>query len=423
MQTSRDIAFDALRKVHDELAYSNLVVPKLLRRYQPDARDSGFITELVLGTLRHRGTYDAVIQALSNRDLRRLDPAVLDVLRLGLHQLLTMRVATHAAVTTSVDLTRSRIGHKPAGFVNAVLRRAAERTRESWIDELTSQMDRLHADEISYSHPAWIISELDRALDHDTEQLRELMARNNVAPPVTLIARPGLCDLDELPGEPGVISHYAKRMHSGDPGGIKAVRDGRAGVQDEGSQAVVLALAEARVDGAGTGERWLDVCAGPGGKAAFLGALAAQRGATLTANEIQPHRAELVRKTLSQLPDVVVTEHDGRDGPWAAGTFDRVLLDAPCTGLGALRRRPELRWRRTRRDLEDLVGLQRELLARAIELTRPGGVIAYATCSPLIAETDDIVDASSGASVDDVLRWWPHIHDTDAMYLAMLRRQ
>src|SRR5699024_1098496 len=242
----RDIAFDALRKVHDELAYSNLVVPKLLRRYQPDTRDSGFITELVLGTLRHRGTYDAVIQALSNRDLQRLDPAVLDVLRLGLHQLLTMRVAAHAAVTTSVDLTRSRIGHKPAGFVNAVLRRAAERTRESWIDELTSQMDRLHAAEISYSHPAWIISELDRALEHDTDQLRALMARNNVAPRVTLIARPGLCDLDELPGEPGVISQYAKRMHSGGPGGIKAVRDGRAGVQDEGSQAVVLALAEDR---------------------------------------------------------------------------------------------------------------------------------------------------------------------------------
>lgn len=422
MPSARNIAFDALRQVHDEQAYSNLVVPSLLRRHQPDARDSAFVTELVLGTLRRRGTYDAVIQALSNRRLHDLDPAVLDILRMGLHQLLTMRVATHAAVATSVDLTRSRIGHKPAGFVNAILRRASQRTCESWIDELTSGTDWIRAAEIRYSHPAWIVSELDRALEHDTEQILALLARNNETPPVTLIARPGLCDVAELPGEPGAISSYAKRMQSGDPGAIEAVRDGRAGVQDEGSQAVVVALADAPLRDDAIHERWLDLCAGPGGKAAFLGALATQRGAALTANEVQPHRAELVRKTLRHLPEVVVTEHDGRAGQWAAGTFDRVLLDAPCTGLGALRRRPELRWRRTHQDLEDVVVLQRQLLARAIELTRSGGVIGYATCSPVIAETSQVVDTSAGVTVEDVMRWWPHIHDTDAMYLAMLRR-
>ncbi|MGA9715797.1 MAG: RsmB/NOP family class I SAM-dependent RNA methyltransferase, partial [Aeromicrobium sp.] len=205
---------------------------------------------------------------------------------------------------------------------------------------------------------------------------------------------------------------------------IEAVREGRAGVQDEGSQLVVIVAADAHVDGAD--ERWLDLCSGPGGKAALWGAIAGQRGASLVANEVQPHRADLVRQGVRRLGNVEVTVHDGREGPWESGSFDRVLVDAPCTGLGALRRRPESRWRRTSADLDQLVPLQEALLTRALELVRPGGVVTYATCSPHLRETTGVLDAvltdRSDVSVESSHQWWPHIDATDAMFAAVLRR-
>jgi 16S rRNA (cytosine967-C5)-methyltransferase len=198
-------------------------------------------------------------------------------------------------------------------------------------------------------------------------------------------------------------------------------------VQDEGSQLVALALAEAPLEG--RDERWLDLCAGPGGKAALLAALAAGRGARLVANEPQPHRAELVRGSLAGADGVAeVTSHDGREGPWPPGSFDRVLVDAPCSGLGALRRRPEARWRKQPSDVVGLVPLQRALLERALDLVRPGGVVVYATCSPVVAETTGVVDAVLAAR-DDVApdpvtrQLWPHEHGTDAMFWATLTRR
>ncbi|HWB35884.1 MAG TPA: rRNA small subunit methyltransferase B, partial [Rugosimonospora sp.] len=221
-----------------------------------------------------------------------------------------------------------------------------------------------------------------------------------------------------------------------------AIRDGRAHVQDEGSQLVALALAEARIDG--PDEAWLDLCAGPGGKAALLGALAATRGAYLTAVEVAPHRADLVRLATHGLPVTVVTE-DGRNvggSDIPEGGFDRVLVDAPCTGLGALRRRPESRWRRQPGDLPPLTRLQRELLGAALRAVRPGGMVAYVTCSPHIVETHVTVTETlrrSPLSVEPVdareylpgvprlgsgpaVQLWPHRHGTDAMFLALLRR-
>jgi 16S rRNA (cytosine967-C5)-methyltransferase len=209
-------------------------------------------------------------------------------------------------------------------------------------------------------------------------------------------------------------------------------------VQDEGSQLVAVALAAAQLEG--RDERWLDLCAGPGGKAALLASLAEERGARLVANEVQPHRADLVRRALSGAEGVEeVTAYDGRRPPWEAGWFDRVLVDAPCSGLGALRRRPEARWRRQHSDLADLVPLQRDLLASALDLVRPGGVVLYATCSPVIAETAEVVDhvlASRAAELEPValtvpdatgpmpgtIQLWPHRHATDAMFMAQLRR-
>ncbi|MFT4187651.1 MAG: transcription antitermination factor NusB [Aeromicrobium sp.] len=418
----RDVAFAALAAVREQDAYVNLLLPKLLREAGLSGRDAAFATELTHGSIRWQATYDAVIERLVNRPL---DPGVSDVLRLGAHQILGMRVPDHAAVSTSVSLVRRQIGHKPAGFVNAVLRKVAARDLDAWMELLTEGRSEDDALVVRYSHPAWIVRVLRRSLRlaDAAEELPELLAADNVAPKVTLVARPGLCEPDELPGDPGRLSPWARILDGGDPGEIPAVLDGRAAVQDEGSQLVAKALADAPLDGPDAA--WLDLCAGPGGKAALLGALAAQRGARLTANEVQKHRAKLVRQSLRALPEVEVTSHDGREGPWQAGTFDRVLVDAPCTGLGALRRRPESRWRRGLADLDELVPLQRALLRRAVELTRSGGVIAYATCSPVPEETLEVVESvGPGVAVlERVERWWPHRDGTDAMFVALLRRR
>jgi len=280
------------------------------------------------------------------------------------------------------------------------------------------------------------------------DELADLLAADNVAPQVTLVARPGLAVRDDLLAEgarAGRWSPYAATWPGGDPGGLRLVREGRAGVQDEGSQLVALALAAAPLDGAD--ERWLDLCAGPGGKAALLGALAAERRAVVTAVEVAPHRADLVRSAVAALGDAVqVRCADGRQvGDDEPGRYDRVLVDAPCTGLGALRRRPEARWRRSPADLPALAPLQRALLTSALEAVRPGGVVAYSTCSPVVAETrlvvDDVLrrrddvellDAQAALGVPDAAgpdaagrtaQLWPHRHGTDAMFLALLRRR
>ena len=413
---ARLVAFHVLRAVAERDAYVNLVLPAMLTERNITGRDAAFATELVHGTVRRQGTYDAVIDHVAGKGIGSIDPPVLDALRLGAHQLLSMRVPAHAAVSTTVDVVRREIGHKPVHFANALLRSIGKRDLDGWLDVVTAGLDEEEATSIRTSHPVWIVRALRDALGPDGD-LASLLEADNAPPRVTLVARPGLSDPDELPGEPGRLSPYARILTSGDPGAIPAVRDGRAGVQDEGSQLVAITAADTAIEG--SDERWIDLCAGPGGKAALLGALAAQRGATLVANELQPHRADLVRQAVRLLSNVEVTEHDGREGPWEDGSFDRVLVDAPCTGLGALRRRPEARWRRSPGDLETLVPLQRDLLGRALALVRPGGVVVYATCSPHLAETREVV---SGLPVEDSRQLWPHIDGTDAMFWAVLRR-
>lgn len=422
---TRAVAFHVLRAVAERDAYVNLVLPAMLAEHHIEGRDAAFATELVHGTVRRQGTYDAIIGQVASKGLGSIDPPVLDALRLGTHQLLNMRVPAHAAVSTTVDVVRREIGHKPVHFANALLRKIGQKDLDGWLEIVTAGLEGDEARSVRTSHPLWIVTALREALGGHAAQIDKLLAADNAPPRVTLVARPGLCSPDALPGTPGKLSPYARILdEGGDPGAIPQVRDGRAGVQDEGSQLVAITLADAQVDGTDT--RWLDLCAGPGGKAALLGALAKQRGARLVANEVLEHRAELVRQGVRLLDNVEVTTADGRHGPWEPGTFDRVLVDAPCTGLGALRRRPESRWRRSEADLDDLVPLQEALLNRALELVRPGGVVAYATCSPHLRETHGVVDAVTAGrddvDVETTQQWWPHIDGTDAMFCALLRR-
>ncbi|WP_280352230.1 RsmB/NOP family class I SAM-dependent RNA methyltransferase [Nocardia abscessus] len=436
----RSVARDVLRAVRERDAYANLVLPALLRERGLAGRDAALATELAYGACRSLGLLDAVIAEGAGRSIEEIDGPLLDVLRLGVYQLLRTRIGAHAAVDTSVALARAESGGGKAGFVNAVLRRAAEKTTEEWVEAL-APADPVGRLAFEYAHPAWIAQAFADALGARAAELGEVLAADDARPLVHLVARPGDITAEELAlvtgGEEGRWSPYAVYLDGGDPGKLEPVRAGMAAVQDEGSQLVALALTRAELEGPDTG-RWLDLCAGPGGKAALLGAIAAIDGFRVDAVEPAAHRAELVRKAVHDLPvDVHVT--DGRASGLTPG-YDRVLVDAPCTGLGALRRRPEARWRRTPADVRQLVVLQRELLAAAWDLLRPGGVVLYSTCSPHLPETVSIVaDAVRrlGAEqldtrellpgVTDVgdgpgAQLWPHRHGTDAMFLAALRK-
>ena len=430
------VAFEVLKAVRVDDAYTNLVLPALLRQEGLSGRDAAFATELASGTIRWQGTYDAILAACIDRQLSKVESKVLDALRLGTHQLLAMRVPSHAAISTTVDLVRFRVSSGAAGFANAVLRKVSAQDLAAWIAQVAPDPA------TAYSHPAWVVDELRAALGRDDE-LEALLSADNEPPKVTLVARPGRSSRAELPGEPTVFSPYGVVLAGGDPGQVPAVAKGRAGVQDEGSQLVAIAAAAAPVEGADA--RWLDLCAGPGGKAALLAALAAERGAGLVASERQPHRALLVKRALRRAAGVTgIVTADGTAPPYRPASFDRVLVDAPCTGLGALRRRPEARWRRRPKDVVELVQLQERLLGSALDVTRPGGVVLYATCSPVLAETSGVVSAVLGRREDVVLedlghvlpdlpdahgplpgtlQLWPHRHGTDAMFLALLRRR
>ena len=465
---ARLTAYTAMREVAQG-AYANLALPMLLREKRIHGRDAAFATELVYGATRMSGLYDAVAAHAADRPVDNIDPRVLDTLRLGAHQLLGMRVPTHAAVDETVALSRQVNGAGASGFVNAVMRRVSERSLEEWLEVVTADVDDpLEALAIRTSHPLWVTKALRAALighgrataDSVDGELGRLLESDNAAPRVSLAARPGLASVAELVDAGAVASTTSPVgavLPEGDPGAIPAIREGRAAVQDEGSQLVALALATAEVGhDAMTSERWLDLCAGPGGKAGLLGSIAVQRRIPFVANEVNQTRAQLVRQTLTAATaaaraagsTIEVHHGDGREiGEASPAAYSRILIDAPCTGLGALRRRPEARWRRSPKDVAALAGLQRELLASGIDATMPGGVIAYATCTPHLNETrfvvqdvlkkrDDVelVDARSlfvdaeGAVLPELgdgpyVQLWPHVHGTDAMFVALLRKR
>jgi 16S rRNA (cytosine967-C5)-methyltransferase len=447
---SRRVAFDALRRVTGEDAYANLVLPGMLAERGIVGRDAGFATELLNGTCRWLGTYDAVLEAASGRALTTLQPAVVDLLRLGAHQLLGMRVGTHAAVSETVDLAAATVGRRVTGLVNAVLRKVAAHDRDTWVERLGADRDPFDRLALAHAHPRWVVDAYAALLPPD--ELVDALAADNVSPEVSLVVRPGLVDVAGLAAQagadgPGRWSPFAVRGH-GNPADLALVREGRAGVQDEGSQLVAWGATRPP---AAPGW-WLDLSAGPGGKAALLTGLAAADGSRVVAGELAPHRAALVAAATRAYPPgqrPVVVVADATRPSWRAGSFTRVLADVPCTGLGALRRRPEARWRRNPADVEALHPLQRALLTTALDAAAPGGLVAYVTCSPHRRETADVVretlagrddvdvvpfaevlpelvDPALGAAAapdGDFLQLWPHRHGTDAMFAAYLRRR
>jgi len=454
---ARRAALELLIAVRRDDAYANLLWPRLLERFDLNGRDAAFATDLAYGTLRWQGFYDEVASRCSSRPWSEVDPDIADVIRLGIHQLLSMRVPDHAAVDSACELARSTdiTDAGRIGFINGVLRSVSKKDRAEWESDVLLETSSKGANGDAAvaaitSHPRWITEALHESLslhqgtDITTDALREALLANNQP------SRPMLAFLNDRPETTnhddagigltaGRWSARAASVDSGQPGDIRAVREGRAIVQDEGSQLVVQALLDAPVDPPES--VWLDMCAGPGGKAAVMAAQAKARGIEFLAVELHQHRADLIASLLPADSRANVVVADARDRPWGGLFFDRVLLDAPCTGLGALRRRPEARWRRSPKDVPELTALQRQLLDIGLSSLRSGGVLGYVTCSPVLAETVDVVEevllrhddvevVDARAYLPQVpdlgpgphVQLWPHLHGTDAMHLTLMRR-
>ena len=444
---SRDIAFELVQRVENDDAYANLLLPTLLKRANVDSRDAGFVQEIAFGVIRNKLLYEQIIERASGRKISEIDSATRIVILIGTHQLLSMRVSNYAAINETVNLAKSKCKIGAVGFVNAVLRKISSQSLEHWTGIITKGLDAQEALAVSRSHPIWIVNSLKTALSSRnlSETLPELLDSHQTPARVSLVALPGLSDVSELrqansSKNPSPIGAEI----DGNPALVKQVVSGQARVQDQGSQLVTLALAAVEIEI--EDKNWLDMCAGPGGKAALLAAIAQQRGISLQCNEVLEHRAKLVAESVSKFKDVKVSSKDGRDFGRDNIRYSRILLDAPCTGLGALRRRPEARWRKNPSDLSALMDLQKQLLEAAWLSLLPGGLLAYVTCSPHLSETTaqiawfenkfkhqfEFVNSNhllnginSDLQLDEsfqTTKLWPHIHNTDAMFLALISK-
>lgn len=433
----RLLAFDIISEVNRKGGYSNLLLPQALADSSFDERDRGFTTELVYGTIRMQGLYDYIFSQISDRPWNEVDPEIVDLARMGAHQIFSMRTPPHAAVSATVDVARKKLGESKGSFINALMRKATSKELTQWLEPLQSETDVIKRMSIEYSHPEWIISAYFDLLKDEALVRDELISNNTPAKP-TLVSWPGASTQEELISLGAKPTRYSRfgAFHEEPPASLEVIRHRRAGVQDEGSQLVAQIFADATK----TAKRTLDLCAGPGGKAALLSHICDVSGRDFVANEVSEPRAALVKKVIGRFPVIV---GDARAIADSGQSFDAVLADVPCTGLGALRRRPEVRWRRTLKDLAPLLQLQSEIVEGALAVLEPGGVFGFATCSPHYAETTaqvqsilkkhgdlELIDISAylpagleSCTRGGALSLWGHLHNTDSMFLALFQRK
>ena len=433
----RLLAFDIISEVNRRGGYSNLLLPQALADSTFDERDRGFTTELVYGTIRMQGLYDYIFSQISDRPWNEVDAEIVDLARMGAHQVFSMRTPPHAAVSATVDVARKKLGESKGSFINALMRKSSSKVLTQWLETLQSETDVIKRMSIEYSHPEWIISAYFDLLKDENLVRDELISNNTPAKP-TLVSWPGASTQEELISLGAKPTRYSRfgAFHDEPPASLEVIRHRRAGVQDEGSQLVAQIFADAT----STAERTLDLCAGPGGKAALLSHICDVSGRDFVANEISEPRAALVKKVIGRFPVIV---GDARAIAESGQSFDAILADVPCTGLGALRRRPEVRWRRSLKDLAPLLQLQSEIVEGSLAVLEPGGVFGFATCSPHYAETTaqvqsilkkhqdlELIDISTFLPAEleqctrgGALSLWGHLHNTDSMFLALFQKK
>jgi 16S rRNA (cytosine967-C5)-methyltransferase len=405
---ARRAAYETVLRVFEDDAYADRAFPAAARKL--DERDRALAQRLAYGTIQRVRTLDHGIEALGRRPVAKLDPPVRAALRLGAYQLAFAEVAAHAAVNESVELVRAARLERAVSFTNAVMRRLALGLRE-----LVAALPESTAAEagLRHSYPDWVSELWWRELGPE-EALALMRAQNE---PLETVVRRNERKPGEVAGEPDAEIPGALHVERVDQ---QALREGLIWPQSRGSQLAGLCV------GARKGERVLDLCAAPGGKATQL-------TGEVIAVELHPGRARELEENCARLgaTNVHVVNADALELPPGLRDFDRVLVDAPCSGLGVLASRPDLRWR-----AQPLPELQRDLLAVAAERVKPGGTILYSVCTISSAENEDLVDAT-GLEVEPLGEEWPqftharrpeflltlpHVHRTSGFFIARLRR-
>ncbi len=441
--TPRRAAFDILLRIERERSYADILIDRELSAGALKGPDRGLLTELVYGVLRRQGTLDHIIGHFSTQRIDKLERAVHLLLRLGLYQALFLdRVPVSAAVNETVKLAHD-LAPRAAGFINAVLRQAdRERDAIPWPDRDADPAGFISA---RYSNPPWITADW---IDQLGMEAAEALARAMLAtPPLTVRVNTLKTGREELrarlagegvTAEPGRYSPFALHL-SGHVqlGALPSFREGLFTVQDESSQMAAILLAPR------PGERLLDVCAAPGGKTTHLAQLMDNRGAIL-ACDASPRKLELVAESAARLGIAIIETlpHNATKPLPKADRFDRVLVDAPCSGLGVLRRNPEGKWWKSRQNVAELAATQKAILGNAADRLAEGGALLYATCSTTREENEAVIDDFLSRRSDFVLedlhelfpthaglftgrgcfRSWPHIHGMDGFFAARLRR-
>ena len=420
-QTARTVALEAIRRVTDEGAYSTIVVPGALTRSRLDERDRAFATELAFGTIRRLPSIDWALGRVASRPVGRMSPSARTVLRLGAYQVLFTDVAPHAAVGETVGLARDR----ERGFVNAVLRRLASEPPSWPVGDDAADVA------VRTGLSPWAAQELERLLPSDEVEPAArtlatkamLCVRTN-----TVVTSPerfeeALREAGHDP-RPAPLDPTCFLLDGGDPARLPGFDEGWFAVQDQASAFVVRALDPQ------PGDRVLDACAAPGGKTAYAAAIVGPSGLVVGA-DLHSGRVGLISRGARRLGVPALVLAQDATAPALKGLFDRILVDAPCSGLGSARRRPELLWRNKKEELSKFAHMQVEIVSALTGLLAPAGRIIYSVCTFPRAETDAAADAIvrhrpdlEPAMIEGPdgpaarIRLWPHRHGSDGMFIA-----
>ncbi|MFF2015970.1 16S rRNA (cytosine(967)-C(5))-methyltransferase RsmB [Paenibacillus sp. NPDC058177] len=445
--SAREVALDVLVRVEQQGAYSNLLLNSSLQKSSLSREDTGLATELVYGTISRMNTLDEVLEGFVSKGIAKLQPWVRNLLRLSLYQIMYLdRVPSHAAVNEAVNIAKKR-GHQGiSGMVNGVLRSVL---RAGDLPVLPENLGPAKRISIRHSHPLWLVQRW--IAEYGVETAEAMCASNNEPPAIsvrvntTMISRERLLEkmaAEGLEVSPSKVSPYGIVIKGGgNPALTSWYRNGYLSVQDESSMLVAEVVAPE------PGMKVLDCCAAPGGKTSHMGELMKDEG-TIHANDLHPHKAALIADQARRLglECVVTGSADALDleQKFEPGSFDRILLDAPCSGLGVIRRKPDLKWRKQPEDIESVSALQRQLLQSVSRLLKPGGVLVYSTCTTEKAENGEVVasflehnpDFASLTFASDVwnrlegtalaagegIQLLPHHYGSDGFYIARLQR-
>ncbi len=424
--TARELALNILYKVEFGEGYANIEIDKEFHQSDLEAVDKALASEIVYGVLTWKITLDEIVKMYSSIKIKKISPWILNILRMGIYQIVFLdRIPASAAVNESVKLAK-KYGHEmSAKFVNAILRKIEKNEMEKLLDYIGSKT--LMEDEIisiMTSHPLWLVDELLK--QYDTKFVTELLNANNLKTDITVRANTLKTSRDELFHLFRLKNIDCKKGNLPDSLVVKKFSDFGNQlyvVQDEAAQLACIKLDPK------PGEKVLDACSSPGGKTTYLANLMKNEG-RIDAWDIHPHRVKLVEEVAERLGITIIDakEKDATEyEPLLNSHYDKVLLDVPCTGIGVIRKKPDIKWQRQPEDIMEMVQVQEKILNTCSEYVRPGGTLLYSTCTVLKQENEEQIEKflkkHSEFCIEEKINLYPHIDGTDGFFICKLKKQ